>query len=167
MKFLLFNLVVAAALVFLFSGDRADIGATVAALSNKAQDIATDTKLQPAAPAKPVVPAALPAKKEPAADPVAPAAVPVEQTGKPARAAAPETLKRRVASASPPKAPVLPPDVAERREKVLGDLLPDGKGEEKIIEVDPKKFMSPEQRRRDLILLSEEMELFSAGTLGR
>ena len=162
MKFLLFNVVVAGALVFLFAGDRADVGASVAALSDKAAEAVAETRSVPAGrapepeavapPAKTRVPVVQPAAKAPEA-PEAPAL--------------PEPAPRRVASAAPPKAPDLPPDVAERREKVLGDLLQDGTGAETVVEVDPKKFMSPEQRRRDLILLSEEMELFSADTLSR
>ncbi len=163
MKFLLFNLVVAAALVFLFSGDRADVGATVAALSEEAAGSVSETRPAPVERAPEPETVAPPPKTNASMETPAAKAPPVQEKAP----AVPETAPGRVASALPPKAPVLPPDVAERREKVLGDLLPDGKGEEKIIEVDPKKFMSPEQRRRDLILLSEEMELFSASTLGR
>jgi hypothetical protein len=160
MKFLLFNVVVAGALIFLFAGDRADpttsVGAAVAALTDNTPDVSSAAEPAPVAAPKPAVPAAGPAALPAEENPEAEAAVPVT-----------EPANGRVASASPPTAPDLPPEVAERRKEVLGDPLPNEKGAEKIIEVDPNKFMSPEQRRRDLILLSEEMELFSAETLGR
>ncbi|MEK9644807.1 MAG: hypothetical protein VW547_04620 [Alphaproteobacteria bacterium] len=203
MKFLLFNVVVVGALIFLIAGERADlaksVGTAVAALMDRTPDVANAADPVPVAPRKPEVSTAVSAEKklktkaaapekiygaaaEPvpvtAPKPIAPAAVPAEEKRKTKAAArenissaaaepVPESANRRTASAAPPSALELPRDVAERRKEVLGGLLPNEIGTEKIIEVDPSKFMSADQRRRDLILLSEEMELFSADTLGR
>ncbi len=203
MKFLLFNVVVAGALIFLIAGDRADlsksVGTAVAALMDRSPNVAKAAELVPVAAPKPAVPAVVPVEEKPkieasasekisgagakpepvtAPKPAAPAAVLAEEKPR-TEAAAPEKISlaaaepvpelpnRRTSGAAPPSALELPRDVAERRKEVLKGLLPNEISAEKIIEVDPSKFMSADQRRRDLILLSEEMELFSADTLGR
>lgn len=213
MKFLLFNLAVAGALVFLFTSDRGDLRA----LADRAFD-ATQTAKKSAqeavesvvdgSPKKPAVsqstapqagnpvpskpfqngaaPSPAPstppqAKERPMATTIAsgqsgqpglPETKPVVETpmrAAPAAdsAAAPETVQRRVVTGPPQAIASLPPEVAKRRAEVLGDMAPSAAGGERTIDVTVKKFMTPAERRRDLMLLSEEMELLSAGSIGQ
>lgn len=178
MKFLLFNLAVIAALVFLFNPDKADFHAladrayeTVGLAKVSAEKVAKkvaekagpDTQSQTVEPApeKPEPkPAAPTAKKKSVAEapepaPVTPIAPPpaqsVPQPAAPAEAAP--------AIAARPE-PALDPAVAQRRAEVLGLNAPAaGPAEEKL--------MSPEQRRRELFSLAEEMELFYVKRLNR
>ena len=181
MKFLLFNLAVIAALVFLFNPDKADfhaladrayetvglakVGAEKVAktVAEKAEQDAETQETQTVEPTpkkpepKPVAPA--PKKKS-----VAEAPEPAQVTAKapPTAKSAPQPPVRTetaptVAAASEP---TLDPAVAQRRAEVLGlDAPAAGPAEEKL--------MSPEQRRRELFSLAEEMELFYVKRLNR
>lgn len=174
MRFLLFNVVVAAALVFLFAGDRADLHAA----ADRAHDAATDLKARafevigakkapdaPPAPqtaAKPVQEKAAvssaPKTAPPAAEPV-PAA-----TDKAGTAGVDAVTQVRVATRG--LVPPLPPEVGKRREEVLAEGVVGGAisspGDTK-----KPKFMTAADRKRDLMLLSEEMEMFSAQSIAR
>lgn len=174
MKFLLFNVAVIAALVFLFNPDKADFRAladrayeTVGIARDGAEQVMEKVaEKTEAAPKKRV---AEPAQKKPEPKPVAPAPkkqaiaiapVPIEEAT-PAvtayKAAVPVKTAPPVAAAAEPK---LDPAVAQRRAEVLGlDAPAAGPAEERL--------MSPDQRRRELFSLAEEMELFYVKRLNR
>ncbi len=165
MKFVLFNLAVVAALFFLFNPDRADLHAladrayeTVGLARDGAEKVVE--KVAPTS--KPVRQAADAAPKPPVSE--SPASKPEIKPAHPAP-------KKQVASQSriaPPKpvaaapAPKLDPAVAQRRAEVLGTDAPRAAG----VAV-KEKLMSPEQRRRELFTLAEEMELFYVRRLSR
>ncbi len=165
MKFLLFNIVVAVALVFLFNSDRSDLHA----LADKAHDVASAAKETIRDSAKPV------AEKVVVAAPDRPSNIAMASASRVSVRQAvegaspgnvPSTVTRHVATGPLDEAKTLPADVSKRRAEVLGDIaIPQGPG--KMIDVDVRKFMSGRDRRRDLMQLSEEMELFSAEAIGR
>lgn len=184
MRFLLFNIVVAGALVFLFASDKADLHAA----ADRAHDAANGLKTRafevigarepttPAAKAKPK-PAAEPAKtlgKAPAAReaPLTKAAASKTATesseetfsrNKPLAPAAAAVREVQVATRQliePQTAKPLAPEVAQRREEVLAEGIVGGPV------TGNGKFMPASTRKRDLMLLSEEMELFSAKAIG-
>ena len=152
MKFLMFNLVVAGALVYLFTADRADVHAaadrvyeTADGIKSVARDAvgkgrellqgdqAAESRPRPAP--KPVQ------NPRPAAAPVAP---PVKQV---ARSIVPRPVS---------------PEVARRRDEVMGTAPVDfGPGPIPQIK-QGEKFMSPAQRQKELFSLAEEMELLYA-----
>lgn len=181
MRFLLFNIVVAGALVFLFTSDKADLHAA----ADRAHDTASDIKSkafevigakeaanpQPASEPSPVTEPAKPVEKKPASDAVQSAATTSatpEETfsqNKPLEPAAAEAVRevqvatRKLVKPSPPAN--LPAAVQQRREEVLAE----GIVGEPVTEA--QKFMPASTRKRDLMLLSEEMELFSAKSISR
>ena len=174
MKFLLFNLAVIAALVFLFNPDKADFRA----LADRAYEtvgIARDGAEQVLEKANQKALGALekrvvePARKKPEPKPVAPAPKKqaVAKAPAPTEESAPAVTARKAAvpvNTAPPVAaaaePKLDPAVAQRRAEVLGlDAPAAGPAEEKL--------MSPDQRRRELFSLAEEMELFYVKRLNR
>lgn len=181
MKFLFFNLAVVAALVFLFNPDRADLRAW----ADRAYEAiglakeAAETAVNPPKPAA-VAKAAPAQEKNPpvaetpkvAAEPAALVAAPAPEPKAPAPK--PTAPKKRAVAEVAPAAPVptdriavqtapepaLDPAVAKRRAEVLGlDAPAAGPAEETL--------MSPEQRRRELFSLAEEMELFYVKRLSR
>ena len=165
MRFLLFNIVVAGALVFLFSSDRADLHAA----ADRAHDVATDLKSR----AFEVIGAKEPATPEAAVKPdLAPDSVKTsektEETfaqNKPLAPAAADAVREvQVATrklVEPQTAKPLAPEVAQRREEVLAEGVVGGPV------TGNGKFMPPSTRKRDLMLLSEEMELFSAKAISQ
>ena len=165
MRFLLFNIVVAGALVFLFASDRADIHAA----ADRAHDAANDLKSR----AFGAIGAEKPAPPEAAVKPdlAAAPAKPAEQTeetfalNKPLAPAAADAVRAvQVATRNlvePQTARPLAPEVAQRREEVLAEGIVGGPV------AGNGKFMPASTRKRDLMLLSEEMELFSARAIGR
>lgn len=183
MRFLLFNIVVAGALVFLFTSDKADLHAAADRAHNAANDIKSKAfevigtketpRLEPA-----VKPAARPetvkpAKAAPAAAETRTAATQAteptsEETfsqNKPLAPAAADAVRevqvatRKLVKPSPVE--TLPPEVEQRREEVLAEgIVGDPVSE-------AQKFMPASTRKRDLMLLSEEMELFSAKAISR
>lgn len=175
MRFLLFNVVVAVALVFLFAGDKADIHAA----ADRAHDVASDLKAKayevigaqkaPKAtpsPAKPVerkTVAAAPAEKAPEKIPAAAERVPSPEP-QPGTAAAEAVKEVQVATRK--LVPPLPPEVEKRRAEVLAEGIVGGKVSAKT-GAGAAKFMTASDRKRDLMLLSEEMELFSARSISR
>lgn len=177
MRFLLFNIVVAGALIFLFTTDKADLHAA----ADRAHDAATGLKTkafevigarkapaaQPApkaeaepSPAKPVDRKVVAALTE--EDP-APAAIPAAEA-KPGTAAAEAVKEVQVATRK--LVPPLPTAVEKRREEVLAEGIVGGPVSAKGAS-DTQKFMTAADRKRDLMLLSEEMELFSAKSISR
>jgi len=157
MRFLVFNIVVAAALVYLFTADRADIHAAAdkaygvaETVRTKAEDVVASLRDRPIA-----VETEVPEEREIAA-PTEPKPAPV--------AAKPSTTE-------PPAVPPLPepelvpavtPEVAARRAEVLAEGPV--RGETRPADVGAVTAID---RRRDLHRLAEEMELFSAEAASR
>lgn len=168
MRFLLFNIVVAGALIFLFAGDKDDLHAA----ADRAHDAATGLKAKAfeAIGAKKT-----PAVEEPPKMAIRPAAAKTGEKTKPAPAnpadnhhagtAAADAVKE-VRVATRKLVPPLPPEVAKRREEVLSEGIVGG-NVSAIGESGKQQFMAASDRKRDLMLLSEEMELFSARSIGR
>lgn len=165
MRFLLFNIVVAGALVFLFTSDRADLHAA----ADRAHDVASDMKSRAfgaiGANERPAPEVAV--KPDPAAEPAKPAEK-TEETfarNKPLAPAAADAVREvQIATrelVEPQPAKPLAPEVAQRREEVLAEGIVGGPV------AGSGKFMPASTRKRDLMLLSEEMELFSAKAIGR
>jgi len=160
MRFLVFNIVVAAALVYLFTADRADIHAAAdkaygvaETVRTKAEDVVASLRDRP----DQIEEVEAVASETPA--------IAVPSNPKPARVAA------NPATPEPPAAPPLPepelvpavtPEVAARRAEVLangpvsGETHPAEEGAVTAID-----------RWRDLHRLAEEMELFSAEAASR
>jgi hypothetical protein len=171
MRFLLFNVVVAVALVFLFTSDKADLHAA----ADRAHDAATDLKTK----AFEVIgaqnapkPAPIPSSTKPVEKKVVIAATPeqISPVAKPQvksqpGSAAAEAVKE-VQVATRKLVPPLPPEVEKRRTEVLAEGIVGGKVSGKTGS-DASKFMTASDRKRDLMLLSEEMELFSARSISR
>lgn len=149
MKFLMFNVVVAVALVYLFTADRAEMRSA----ADRAFDTAGEIK-QMAQKAvgegraildretvPPVVPRADPAPEVKSMQPVEPPPPPPPPV---------RTATRPVAEKP------LAPEIAARRAEILGPVLKEG-----------ERFMSADQRRKELFSLAEEMELLYARKTSR
>ena len=188
MKFLTFNIVVAAALGYLFLGDKpevrdSDVVSKLTASADAAWSKARDTvvasreilqnkpgnapapKISEVVDAPVVQPAPMPVAEAPAK--VAEAPMPVAKPALVRRAPAPKGQEVEVAAA--PKIPAKSavqidadkaasiarkdPAAARRRAEVLG--------EQKVASSEPAqpKFMTPRERRRELLRLAEDMEL--------
>lgn len=186
MRFLLFNIVVAGALVFLFASDKADLHAA----ADRAHDAANDIKSKafevvgakvPARPApgiktkptgKPVKPekAGAPRTETPSAASTATAPEETFSQNKPLAPAAAEAVREvQVATrklvtpvpSRPQAAKSLPRAIEQRREEILAEGIVGAP------QTEAQKFMPATTRKRDLMLLSEEMELFSAKAISR
>lgn len=168
MRFLLFNIVVAGALIFLFAGDKDDLHAA----ADRAHDAATGLKAKafeiigakktPSVEKTPKTatrPATATTGEKPKSAPANPAENPHAGT-----AAADAVKEVRVATRK--LVPPLPKEVAMRREEVLSEGIV-GENVSAIDESVKQRFMAASDRKRDLMLLSEEMELFSARSIGR
>jgi hypothetical protein len=157
MKFLMFNLVVAGALVYLFTADRADVHAAADRVYETADEIKSVARnavgkgrrlLQgdEAAPARPI--------------PSAPQARPqIQQIPVPKAAPVPPPVKQVARRGSIPN---LSPEVIRRRDEVLGNVSP-SREQAAIPEIKKgENFMSAAQRQKELFSLAEEMELLYA-----
>lgn len=176
MKFLVFNLAVAAALVFLFTADRGDMQKMAAQVHDAAADVKAYARqtldksekilepgpakepvaVKPEPPAAPVKSAPEQAKETPLA-PVPPAATP-QQPGPPAKTA-------RAIPARP-----LTPDVAKRRQEVLDGVPPAAPTVSRSATPRLKEgatLMTAGERRKELLTLAEEMELLYARSISR
>jgi len=161
MRFLVFNVVVAAALVYLFTADRADIHAA----ADKAYGVAETVRAKAGGMVASLRDGA--AEIEEIEDPV-PDVPEIAASAKPT----PASVAARPAPPEPPAAPPPPPEpelvpaatpeVAARRAEVLAvspvrtEVRPADEGAPAAID-----------RRRDLHRLAEEMELFSAEAASR
>lgn len=179
MRFLIFNVVVAGALIFLFAGDKADLHVA----ADRAHAAATDLKTKafevigakrapvPPAAAKPAsrpVPVEPAEKKAVAANIGKNAKPPVAEThDDPAPGTAAADAVREVQVATRKLVPPLSPAVAKRRAEVLAEGTVGRKSSTVGDNTGKQKFMAASERKRDLMLLSEEMELFSARSIGR
>lgn len=182
MRFLLFNIVVAGALVFLFTSDKADLHAAADRAHDAANGIRSKAfevigaqqtaKPQPAVKPTPVTEPAQPAQPVETA-PAETATAETEETfsqNKPLAPAAADAVREvQVATRKlvepqarkPQAVKPLPPEVEQRREEILAEGIV-GQSE-----TEAQKYMPPSTRKRDLMLLSEEMELFSAEAISR
>lgn len=197
MKFLVFNVVVLAALGYLFLADRDALPPDLAAFKDRVGDkvaalTAPEAPKPVVAPAPVVAPepvAAKPAPKPTAtppappkpvaeARPQAPAAgppmpaVPAPKVVAETVAPAPRRLDPSQVSAKTAPSP-LPPEVAQRRAEVMAGLDSDApqpaapaaaKG---LALAEGDALMTPEQRRRELLSLAEDMELLYARSVSR
>lgn len=177
MKFLIFNLTVAAALFYLVTADRSEFQAAAGRVHDAAGEIKTmaeeavdegrkmlgrkTSRVEPA-PA-PVQPARLadaakkvPETRVPATPPPAP---PADTTAEP-----PPAPKTAVAKSPAPMPTVIEPAVAKRRDEVLKGVAP---AERRLSLKAGERMMTPEQRRKELFNLAEEMELLYARTVSR
>jgi hypothetical protein len=193
MKFLLFNIAVAAALVFLFTADRGE----VQKIAGQVHDAAGDMKSyaskalgagqrmigrEPATSGHRTEPAPPPAAKPAVADPGLTAPKPVvEPPPPPVRPqlprqlaehlpAAPETSPETRLKTGPAAAAKLDPEIARRRREVLNGI--DTANLAGVPAAAPAlkegtQLMTPSDRRRELLSLAEEMELLYARSLGQ
>lgn len=191
MKFLIFNLAVAAALVFLFTADRGDVqkmagqvhdaatdikGYAERAL-NKSAKIASPNPVATPEPAREPAPKLAAEKPAPVHVPVqtpvkSPVKSPVISNAKPRPSPTPPVPHQasRVAEAIPPAPPIsLKPAVAQRRQEVLDGVPPtaptNANGAPKL--QDGTKLMTAADRRKELLSLAEEMELLYARSISR
>ena len=177
MRFLLFNVVVAAALVFLFASDKADLHAA----ADRAHDAASGLKskafevigarpapaIQPTPkPASQPAPANVAVRKTVVATPLQTPAAGVQPAEKSTSAITAADAVKEVQVATRKLVPPLPPAVEKRREEILAEGVVGGKVSA-AGGGDKQNFMTASDRKRDLMLLSEEMELFSAKSIAR
>jgi hypothetical protein len=187
MKFLTFNIVVAAALGYLFLGDKPEIRdsdvvakltASADAAWSKAQDTVTAGKeiLQDKAEIAPtpapkaaeavgapiVKPAPMPLASAPAnfTKPVLVRQAPAPKGQEVEVASAPEIPTKSAVQIDADKAASVArkdPAAARRRAEVLGEVS----AEQEVASNEPAqpKFMTPRERRRELLRLAEDMEL--------
>lgn len=150
MKFLIFNLAVGLALFYLVTADRSEFQAAAGRVHDAAGEIKSiakeavdegrrmlDRKISRAEPAPPPAP--------------------VQQTAPrpPPEPAPPEAL---------PQAEAVPHAVAKRRDEILNGLAPLPPG---LALKEGERMMTPEQRRKELFSLAEEMELLYARSVSR
>ena len=162
MKFLIFNLAVAAALFYLISADRTEfqvaagrvhdaageIKSMAVSAVDKGRNMLDRAQPQPSPAAAPRAAVETPVVKTPAVE------TPVK-----APAMAPPVPKPALAK---PAAPT--PAVAQRRDEILNGAET---GRQKLSLKDGTHMMTPQQRRRELFSLAEEMELLYARTVSR
>lgn len=170
MKFLLFNAVVAAAIGYLLLGGNsnqpADLMAKVAATVSGPVDEDSQIMADALAPSDPVKAAPVKASKPtpefiapPARRAPAPAGQNVTAEALPKTPAEPQ--KTEVAAVQPKAEKPADPGAVKRRAQVTGeDAAGDDSDEEPT-------FMSPAERRRELMRLAEDMELRFLDTVSR
>ncbi len=175
MKFLIFNLTVAAALFYLVTADRSEFQVAAGRVHDVAGEIKTmakdavdegrrmlGRKTSRAEPAPAQAPRLADAVKKvtetriPATPPPAP---PADTKAEP-----PPVPNTAVAKSPVPVPPVIEPAVAQRRDEVLKGVAPD---ERRLSLKEGERMMTPEQRRKELFSLAEEMELLYARTVSR
>ena len=189
MKFIAFNLIVGAALIYLFSADRADLQA----LTDKTYDMGQEVrqkvndltggpdeapkpapqkivKTEPPAPqpVKAEEPSIQAEKPEPPRAPAAPEApqkagrkAPVQVAQKPQ--SKPRPVSKQIASADD-----LPPEVLKRRNEILEPNQAQAKTQpQPVREPNPADTARNSERRDHLLRLAEDMELYSLETLAQ
>lgn len=180
MKFLIFNLAVAAALAFLFTADRGDVQRVAGQVhdavggitdyARKAIDtgVAAIGKTVAATPVKPSAPPSVESRVE--AQPVAPeppTSALARQSEPPRPPVPPSTSVAKVrppTEAISPAPPGLDPAVAQRRREVLDGIA---SAESAPALKEGARLMSAADRRKELLSLAEEMELLYARSVGR
>ena len=184
MKYLLFNVAVAAALVFLFTADRGEVQKIAGRVHDAAGDMkdyankALNTgqtlldrdavKAEPkpapapaAAPSKPITPPMAPARVTPPAPSSTP---PLPRKLAKNLPAIPETGAQITT-----RAPVnLNPDVARRRQEVLDGIDAASVADAAFpVLKEGTRLMTASERRKELLSLAEEMELLYARSISR
>ncbi len=163
MKFLLFNVVVALGLIYLFSGDHRDIQSFTRQVSEDAtkvtekltEKVKAFAEVQPSLAEKEAKPNPTPVvKKEVAEKSPPPPPLPPEITV-PKREA-----KRVTYRDTKPPVSDLTPEVAARRSTVMEEPV-------SAATTDAVKPATPADRRQALLNLAERMELFHIESLGR
>lgn len=179
MKFLLFNLAVAAALGYLFFADRTQLQDTAGRMHDAAQDLRTFAKqaydkapqltrqstpsIETAARTPKTVVESGPKPVPQIAQPAAPAAQPGIERDDPPRPPPVKAETREAAATDPVRLTPDPETVARRREVLEGRPPQDARPTLKAGE----RLMSPGERRKELMTLAEEMELFYARSVSR
>lgn len=171
MKFLAFNIAVAAALVFLFTANRGEVELAAGRLHDAAGEAKAIAEravdrgralLDENANSVPQARSAVVAPVKPPSTPSSPPPPVAEPEYHPAPI--PEPPVTTATTAAPPPKPALSPEVARRRAEVLG-------GADSAAPAPAprpgKQLMTAEQRHRELMLLSEEMELLYARKVSR
>lgn len=170
MKFLIFNLAVAAALVFLFTADRGDVQKVAGQVHDAAADVKAYAKRTldkgqnvldkgtvaakpPPIPAQQTAPVVTPEKPPPAPT--------IPSTRQATQIADSSSMARGAPN------PALPPDVVKRREEVLNGLPPAAPPAARPVLKEGTKLMPSVDRRKELLSLAEEMELLYARSIGR
>ncbi|MEE8515449.1 MAG: hypothetical protein V3T02_02305 [Alphaproteobacteria bacterium] len=191
MKFLIFNVAVAAALFYLLTTDRGEFQRVAGSLHDAAGGIRTMTERAVGkgrklldrtvsgprhgggdAPGTGPTPASLmvaktagarPARSAMEPPPPPPPAIPAPNRPAPPRGQSDVTS---TAAAKPPRKDpaVVDPAVAKRRDEIFAGIAPEPKGPA-LKQGEP--MMTPEQRRKELFSLAEEMELLYARTVSR
>ncbi len=171
MKFLIFNLTVAAALVYLLTTDRGEFQRVAGSLHDAASGIRTMTeravgngrKLLDRTVSGPKLgggdaPSTAP---RPAVEPPPPPLPPASPAPRIREAAA---IAATTAAAKPPRKDpaVVDAAVAKRRDEIFAGIAPEPKGPA-LKQGEP--MMTPAQRRKELFSLAEEMELLYARTV--
>lgn len=179
MKFLVFNLAVAAALIFLFTADRGD----VQKIAGKAHDAATGVKAYakrtldkgqqildrgPATPAAIPLPIhqAVPAKPDSVKAPQKPQPLPIPRPTRHASKIAESTPSAPAVSA-PSLTPNVAPAVAQRRQEILNGIPPEAPPVAATKLKEGTNLMTSVDRRKELLSLAEEMELLYARSISR
>ena len=172
MRFILFNIAVAAALVYLFKGGELtapDLQALADQAKAKVEAVVADNKGHGRdvirAP-KPVAPKPKPAPKprqtesnpKPKAAPPA-LAKPVDVALRPQPKPVPGAMKI-------PPVPPAPPEVAQRRAEVLDEAAPKPTPQPPVALKEGTQMMSAAERRRELNALAEEMEMLYITKVG-
>ncbi len=164
MKFLIFNLTVAAALFYLVTADRSEFQAAAGRVHDAAGEIksmAEDAmdKGRKALEKKT-------SRAEPAPAPVKMEKVEKVETVEKSPPPVPETTlaKAPVAAQAAARPVVTEPAVAKRRDEILGGMTAANSA---VALEDGERMMNPQQRRKELFNLAEEMELLYARTVSR
>ena len=153
MKFLIFNLTVAAALFYLISADRAEFQVAAGRVHDAAGEIKSMAERAVDKGRKMLD---RPPQPSPAAAPRAAVETPVVEIPV---VEIPVVEDAVVAPAFTPT-----PAVAQRRDEILNGV---GTGRQRLSLKDGTRMMTPQQRRRELFSLAEEMELLYARTVSR
>ncbi len=188
MKFLIFNLTVAAALFYLVSADRAEFQAAAGRVHDAAGEIKSmaeravdkgrrmldqsSSGVQTPRPTR-IADSAEETTKTPEIAPrpapVAPVA-PVTPVKTPYPTPVPASSIARTAAPMPPMPPmpkVIAPAVARRRAEILNGVETADTADKDISLKDGARMMTPAQRRKELFSLAEEMELLYARKVSR
>ena len=181
MKFLLFNVAVAGALVFLFTADRGEVQKIAGRVHDAAGDMKAyanktlnrgpdvpDRKLESAPVAAPPMPLARPAATPPQPSTQPPAEPPLSRQLARNLPAMPEIgsetgpeIRLETSKAAPAD---LNPAVAKRRREVLDGI---DAADAKPALKEGTRLMSHSKRRKELLSLAEEMELLYARSISQ
>ncbi|MHA1108794.1 MAG: hypothetical protein ACTSQV_06725 [Alphaproteobacteria bacterium] len=192
MKFLLFNVAVAAALVFLFTADRGEVQKMAGQVHDAAGDmkdyaakalkggrtllgsgaVKTDRKTDPAPAVAPPKPVTQPVKQpvetrpEPTTGPPSEPPVPRKLAGNLAGnlPAMPEIGRKTGIKTRRAASVDLDPDVSRRRREVLDGI---DAADAALVLREGTRLMTASERRTELLSLAEEMELLYARSISR